>query len=124
MAFRVPTDQPTRRKSPRKEEPDHLAYIRKLPCVICLAPAEAAHVNYSDARYGKVNARGMKADDRYTAPLCRHHHEVQHLMKERNFWQCFGIPDPNALCLALHSVSPDAQRGEKIVMAWRDWINR
>lgn len=43
--------------------------IRKLPCVRCGwdAPSEAAHSNFSE--HGK--GRGIKADDKYTIPLCR-----------------------------------------------------
>lgn len=45
-----------------------LAAIRQLPCVECgrAAPSEAAHSNFS--QHGK--GRGIKADDKYTIPLC------------------------------------------------------
>ena len=123
MAFRIPTDQPTRRRSPRKEEPDHLAFIRSLPCVICLAPSEAAHVSFSDARYATMRARGMKNDDCFVLPLCRVHHANSHAMNEQRFWSQYEI-DPYAFALSLHRVSGDLQAGERIVNAWRNWINR
>jgi hypothetical protein len=44
-----------------------LADIRKLPCIRCGNPdSQAAHSN--SAKHGK--GRGIKADDRYTVPLC------------------------------------------------------
>lgn len=45
-----------------------LAAIRQLPCCECgrAAPSQAAHSNFS--KHGK--GRGIKADDKYTIPLC------------------------------------------------------
>lgn len=44
-----------------------LAEIRKLPCVKCGGgPSQAAHSNFGEHGKGK----GIKADDRYTIPLC------------------------------------------------------
>ena len=41
--------------------------IRKLPCVRCGGgPSQAAHSNFGEHGKGK----GIKADDRYTIPLC------------------------------------------------------
>lgn len=46
--------------------------IRKLPCVRCGGPnAQAAHSNSS--KHGK--GRGIKADDKYTIPLCHTCHQ-------------------------------------------------
>lgn len=48
-------------------DPKRLAAIRKLPCVKCGAvPSQAAHSNFGEHGKGK----GIKADDRYTIPLC------------------------------------------------------
>lgn len=48
-----------------------LAAIRKLPCAVCgRTPVDAAHSNQSAHNKGL----GIKADDRYTIPLCRQHH--------------------------------------------------
>ena len=45
-----------------------LQRIRQLPCCECGkdAPSQAAHSNFSEHGKGK----GIKADDRYTLPLC------------------------------------------------------
>ena len=46
---------------------NRLAQIRKLPCVKCGAvPSQAAHSNFGEHGKGK----GIKADDKYTIPLC------------------------------------------------------
>ena len=44
-----------------------LAAIRKLPCIKCgQSPSQAAHSNFGEHGKGK----GIKADDKYTIPLC------------------------------------------------------
>lgn len=50
-----------------------LAEIRKLPCVRCgmHAPSQACHSNWS--KHGK--GRGIKADDKFTIPLCAECHK-------------------------------------------------
>ncbi|WP_202741497.1 DUF968 domain-containing protein [Acinetobacter sp. 'aerobic (ED)'] len=46
---------------------NRLAAIRKLPCIRCGArPSQAAHSNFGEHGKGK----GIKADDKYTIPLC------------------------------------------------------
>ena len=48
-----------------------LVAIRKLPCVKCgSAPSQAAHSNFGE--HGK--GRSIKADDKYTIPLCHSCH--------------------------------------------------
>lgn len=82
----------------------HLAFVRSLGCVICEAPAEAAHIRYADPRYGKPQAgTGQKPGDEWTVPLCANHHRLhdkaQHRMNERAFWKLHEI---DATSLALH----------------------
>lgn len=51
--------------------PERLAEIRKLPCVRCGNPnSQAAHSNFGEHGKGK----GIKADDKYTIPLCHSCH--------------------------------------------------
>ena len=50
---------------------NRLAAIRKLPCVKCgSGPSQAAHSNFGE--HGK--GRSIKADDKYTIPLCHSCH--------------------------------------------------
>lgn len=51
-----------------------LAKIRQLPCCQCGAspPSQACHSNWQEHGKGRV----IKADDEYTIPLCRKHHNL------------------------------------------------
>lgn len=54
--------------------PEHLAFIRSLPCLVCgRAPSEAAHLPGQ-------RGMGQKRSDLETGPLCRIHHAQQHLV--------------------------------------------
>ncbi|MDY6469144.1 hypothetical protein SKM57_11190 [Acinetobacter faecalis] len=58
-----------------------LTEIRKLPCVECgKSPVDVAHSNFSEHGKGK----GIKADDRYTIPLCRNCHMQFDLYVNKN----------------------------------------
>jgi hypothetical protein len=74
-------------------DPAYLAWIRTLPCVVCLAgeisqhsPTEAAHVGERGLR--------QKCSDRHTVPLCGEHHRegpyAQHRIGAR-FWMFWGL---------------------------------
>ena len=69
----------------------YLAFIRKLPCLICHKKAVAAHVRYADALYGKrKTGAAEKPSDYWAIPLCDEHHthgqEAQHNSGERVWW--------------------------------------
>lgn len=52
-------------------DPKRLAAIRKLPCIKCgQSPSQAAHSNFGEHGKGK----GIKANDKYTIPLCHSCH--------------------------------------------------
>ena len=101
----------------------HLDFIRDLPCILCIKkqqkqqhPTEAAHVNYSDHKAGKFNARGIKAGDNWTVPLCSECHRGrngQHSHGERKFWSDRGI-DPLEVSSHLWAISGDILKGLKI----------
>ena len=70
-------------RRPRKSDKDHLAFVAARPCLICGTNfVDAHHIKMADARICKPQSSniGMKADDRYTLPLCRTHHEQLHRM--------------------------------------------
>ncbi len=55
-----------------REDPEYLARVRSLPCLLsgrggCYGPVEAHHA-------GKRPGMGLKAADRTAVPLCRAHH--------------------------------------------------
>ena len=56
-----------------KRDNDRLEQVRSLPCCVCgMGPrSQAAHSNFSE--HGK--GRSIKADDKYTIPLCDADHK-------------------------------------------------
>ena len=104
-------------KRPRQHDKKHLDFIRSLPCCVCHNNIEtqAAHIRYSDARFGKTNPGSHKPDDKYTLPLCNLHHQEQHAIgDERKFWDGIGL-DPIPLALELYAISGDNEKGCKII---------
>jgi hypothetical protein len=105
-----------RRRRPRQESRDHLAFIRTLPCLICGSrKVEAAHIRARSPAYGKRGVgAGEKPDDKFTVPLCVDHHQQQHAVNEMTFWTLVGI-DPFAIALSLFGCSGDEDAGEMVV---------
>lgn len=122
-AFSLDRDRKSR--GGRREERDHLGFIRKLPCLCCgrRAMVEAAHVRYADPAYGKgMTPMASKPDDRWTVPLDAGCHrtgpDAQHSQSERDFWAKARI-DPLAVAAALYSASGDIESAELIIQAAR-----
>lgn len=109
------------KKRPRRQNPDHLRWIRSLPCIITgkCGLVAAAHIRYGDPRYGKRET-GLqeKPDDRWTVPLSHHLHTgdlaSQHANGERDWWKGHGI-DPLSVALALHGMSGDDEAAGAIL---------
>ncbi len=102
-------------KHPRVRCANHLAFIRRLPCVACMSSvglpsvdrSEAAHLAATSLIHGKpYTGQREKADDRWTLPLCPRHHAAQHKGSETNFWKLYGI-DPFLLALVLWGLTGD-----------------
>jgi hypothetical protein len=109
MAMRLPTKEASRLKRPREEKPDHLTFIRSLPCCVCglAGQTEAAHIRSINQRFAKAGAGiGAKPDDAWTVPLCSDCHREQHLISEFVFWKTHK-KDPFILALALWRYSRD-----------------
>ena len=119
-AFQAPRQ---RRGKPTKN-PDHLAWIRTLPCVapgLCNGAVEAAHIRYTDLSAGKLETgMGQKSDDMWALPLCAEHHRLgknaQHNAGEQTWWKAIGI-DPVRLAMALYRVSGNDELGAVIILA-------
>jgi len=105
-------------RSPRTRDDRHLAFIRQLPCLVCLdnTSTEACHVRFTDRRAAKFNpGMGQKPSDWWTVPMCGKHHREQHAGNEQDFWfNVHGI-DPIAVAAWLYLVSGDYEAGEMIV---------
>lgn len=99
-------------RKPRERDNEHLKYVRRLPCVACLAlgeeqttPTRAAHIRCSYPEAGwPYTGKAEKPSDLRTAPVCDNHHtdgpDAQHKAKERDWWARLGIYPP-AMCAAL-----------------------
>lgn len=95
-----------RQREPREECPAFLAFVRRLACCACGAPApsQAAHVRMGCPEIGKRSTGiGERPSDRWAVPLCADCHldapDAQHKIGEKLFWS-FGV-DPLALAAKL-----------------------
>jgi hypothetical protein len=62
------------RKTVRKRNKAHLAFVAAQPCLVCQrSPCDAHHLKFAQPR-----ALGRKVSDEYTVPLCRDHHQDLH----------------------------------------------
>ncbi len=104
------------RSSTAREDHDHLALVRQLPCLYCgVEPCgEAAHVKFNCAAFGKANKLGRRPHDCDSVPLCRDDHQnarhAQHKGSEEAFWNALGI-SPYLVAKQLY-----AQRGDLVAM--------
>jgi len=67
----------------------HCNFVRGFECSIADCderPIEVAHV-----RIGSGAGMGQKPDDWRVVSLCRKHHDEQHRVGERTFWEGFDI---------------------------------
>ena len=106
-------------RRPRIHDERHLAWVRRLPCLICKneVETEACHVRMADPSIGKLNSGlGQKPHDYFVVPLCGAHHRRQHMQNEREWWAAHNV-DPVKLALMLFAVSGDHQEAERIIRA-------
>ena len=68
----------------RIRDPDHLEYLRSLPCVICgRTPSEPHHLRFAQPR-----GLSSKPSDEWTVPLCLLHHRALHEAgSEEKWWE-------------------------------------
>lgn len=94
----------------------HLAFIRKLPCLITgKTPVDAAHVSLTSKIWGKGGKGvGKKELDRWTVPLAHRVHMDQHDMGEVKFWKSHGI-DPLVVACRLWECSGDIEAGKRVL---------
>jgi len=59
---------------------------------------------------------GMKPDDKWTVPLCRVCHALQHRQNERAFWDGAGI-DPLEMAENLYEYSGDEAKARALIAA-------
>jgi hypothetical protein len=106
-------------RRPRRNVARHLRFVSERPCIICgNYICDAHHLKFADGRILKPISSniGMKADDRFTLPLCREHHEEAHRMAGRPFWQKYCLADPVLIALALFSITGDEEEGDRLII--------
>jgi ERF superfamily len=71
------------RKSMRRRNKAHLAFVASQPCLVCQrSPCDAHHLKFAQPR-----SLGLKVSDEFTVPLCReHHHELHRHGNEMAWW--------------------------------------
>jgi len=113
--------RPSKKTQSFKDEA-HLAFIRKLPCVITgQAPVDAAHIRAGSPLHNKkATGAGQKASDCWTLPLHHSLHMEQHSENEMAFWRRHGI-DPFELSIRLYEVTGDIEAGTRIIQAARPY---
>lgn len=109
-----------RQRNPRQHEPDYLAFVRTLECVVCGddTSTEAAHISYRDPSVGKMGRGvGSKEHDKFTLPLCGRCHRKQHEHGDERSW--WAPRDPVKLALAIYSTNKDYEEASRIIRAAR-----
>lgn len=78
----------------------HLVWVRTLPCAVCFCRGRYLVVAHHLTCSPEPKARGLKAGDNWTVPLCGIHHDPRsgcsvhaYKMSERAWWADFGL-DP------------------------------
>lgn len=98
-------------KVPRIRSKPHMAYVASLPCIVCGWHEVQVH-HLTCGREAK--ARGLKASDSATLPLCAADHTALHARgDERVFWHALGI-DPIAAADRLWLESQAARAGREM----------
>jgi hypothetical protein len=70
------------RKTTRRRNKAHLAFVAAQPCLVCKrSPCDAHHLKFAEPR-----ALGRKVGDEFTVPLCREHHQQLHLHGNEMAW--------------------------------------
>jgi hypothetical protein len=98
-------------KPERLRSRPHLAYVGSLPC--CIPDCEEGPVQVHHLTHVQPKARGLKASDVFTVPLCLRHHlgqgGVHTYGREGAWWAAHGV-DPVKLAARLWAESPKPQR--------------
>lgn len=114
-----------------RKDPAHRAYIQSLPCLACGSTwcVECAHVSMRycgevTMPYNDQKATNCKVADRWTVPLCRQCHMIQHSsnsnnQSERHFWEQRNI-NPLAAAQSLHRVTGNTLAGRNILLRYRN----
>ena len=93
-------------KAPRIRSKAHLAYVASLHCAACRAAGVQVHHLLSAPQ---AKARGLKASDSWTVPLCQSCHTALHSDGNERRW--FAARDIDQIALAEHLWSASVAAG-------------
>lgn len=68
----------------------YLAWIRTLPCVVCLA-GQISQRSPTKASHAGERGLAQKCSDREAVPLCGEHHRAQNRIGAQWFWAFWGL---------------------------------
>ena len=88
----------------------HLAFVGSLPCCVCKRETDIQVHHLLSGPEPK--ARGLKASDRYTVPVCLRHHLDIHAAGNERAWFAARNMDPVALAGILWAQSVAAGRAK------------
>lgn len=99
-------------KEKRIRDPQHLAFVRTQPCLVCgRRPAHAHHLRFAQPR-----GMGLKVSDEFTLPLCNvHHDELHRTADERAWWARYGIIEPLKYADRLWAASREKVRSSGVI---------
>lgn len=105
----------------RDEDPEHLAWLRTLPCAVTgrYERVEAAHIRHQTDGGG-----ARKPSDKWAVPLSQVQHRKQHgiNMSEVSFWaEHGGIKKAKDLALNLHAISGNTPKALQLLKEFRQW---
>lgn len=108
-------------RTPRVKNDRHRQFIKSLSCICCLVAGvkiqadDPMHIRSASRFHGKDETGGGRtADDRWTLPGCRRHHNLQHDENELRFWARWGI-DPFLLALVLAGLTDRVFEAEQVL---------
>jgi len=115
----------------RERDHGYLSWLHEdLPCIACLVlgeplpvelnPIEAAHQKINAPSRGVQKRMGVRPDDAWTVPLCRHHHRIGPLCcdpAQAKFWAIVGLsPEETAdFCQALYGAFQEERDGRPVI---------
>jgi len=97
-----------------RDDDKYRRWVSSLGCILCEAPAEAAHVRYGEWLNHSKPSTGLqqKPHDKWVIPLCPEHHRLnkksQHGRNEWVWWAEHGV-DPIQMCSHIASSYPDVE---------------
>lgn len=111
-------------RTPAVKKRSHLDFVKRLPCVCCVADRGDASITGCDPMHLRAGSQlhgkeptgaQQKPDDRWSLPGCRRHHEQQHGMNEMAFWGMYRV-DPHLLALVLWGLSGDDHAATRVIL--------